>query len=86
MEKHQPVQTYLRSSGSIWQDANRVLLMWMPPKTSEGLDQKDSDPIKEIEMIQDKCRFGPKGIKLALEFTGPYTHFARKNYNENRNF
>lgn len=81
-----PTSANLRSSGSIWQDANRVLLMWMPPKTSEGLDQKDSDPIKEIEMIQDKCRFGPKGIKLALEFTGPYTHFARKNYNENRNF
>jgi len=81
-----PTMHSLRSSGSIGQDANRVLLMWMPPQNSEGNTQNERDEVKEIELIQDKCRFGPKGITMKLEFIGPETRFRAKYPNHNKRF
>jgi len=69
----------LRESGSIEQDANRVLFLHRPKKNSDGVEQ-EKHRIQELELIQAKQRFGPKA-QMGLTFEAEKTRFTRRGYN-----
>jgi len=72
-DNRQPRLSDLRESGSIEQDANRVILIHCPMSNSSGLDQMDL-PVQEILLIQAKCRKGPRG-KISIAFKKCTTSF-----------
>ena len=70
-----PCKADLRESGALEQDADRVLLLHLPAKNRDGLDQSDDDLHVQVELIVDKHRTGPLGRQW-LGFDRPAQRFA----------
>jgi len=66
----------LRESGSIEQDADRVLFLHCPMTDSDGHDQSEQ-PIREVLLIQEKCRTGPVGTVI-IKFKRSTTSFQNQ--------
>jgi len=73
-ENREPRNSDLRESGSIEQDANRILLLYKALTNSAGVLQEDED-IQEVVCIQSKLRNGSTG-RITLAFVKRYTRFA----------
>lgn len=66
----------LKESGNIEQDSNRVTFLHMPLKNKAGSEQRHQQ-LREIELIQDKQRYGPAG-RMEIKFHAPTTTFYRE--------
>lgn len=73
-EDRPPRKSDLRESGSLEQDADRVYLLYCPPKGRDGADQADDAPLVHVRMIVDKHRSGPTGAAW-LAFQRPTQTF-----------
>jgi len=70
-----PARTDFRDSGSIEEDAHRIIALHRPVKDSAGLEQDINGSIFETELIQLKMRDGPLG-KTKCKFIAKYTKFT----------
>lgn len=60
-EGRRPILADLRESGSIENDADKVLALWMLPEDRNGIAQDESTSVPLMQLIQLKNRNGPCG-------------------------
>lgn len=79
-QARRPKMSDLRESGSIEQDADRVLILHRPEKDFRGDDQSLANGIPrtafDTELIQRKCRRGPRDVFCRLVFQATTTSFS----------
>ena len=68
-----PTLETLRGSGSLEQDADRVIFVWRPYLDSNGNEQKDRK-VYEQRIIQAKMKNGPRRY-IKVGFEAAHTHF-----------
>jgi replicative DNA helicase len=73
----QPVLSDIRESGSIEQDADKIIFIHR-----EDYYNPNSQPTNEAEIIIAKQRNGPTGI-VKLHWEGQYTRFSNLEHNDN---
>ena len=74
-EDRRPFMSDLKECGNIEEDSNRVTFLHMPNKNKAGRDQRQ-ESIREIQLIEDKNRFGRPGsmdIRFHAETTSFYS-------------
>lgn len=70
-----PKLSALRESGSIEQDADRVIFLHTPATNRAGAEQNGQNLIDEIDIIQRKSRNGPRDVSVTVLFAKTYTKF-----------
>ena len=70
-----PTLSALRESGSIEQDADRVIFVHTPTENRAGITQDGNQSIDEVEIIQRKSRNGPRDVSVTVQFAKQFTLF-----------
>jgi len=73
-EGRRPERTDLRDSGSLEEDAHRIIALYRPKKNRQGMEQTLGQALYEYEVIQLKCRDGPLA-SCDIMFDAPHTKF-----------
>lgn len=79
VQDREPVMSDLRESGSLEQDANRIILIHRPKETMNGNEQDQTTQDQEIKIIQAKNRNGKTGF-VRVRFIPSITTFKDEDY------
>ena len=73
-DNRRPERTDLRDSGSLEEDAHRIIALYRPQKDSKGMEQGLGQSLYEYELLQLKLRDGPCAA-CDIKFHAPSTTF-----------
>ncbi len=77
-DDRRPERTDLRDSGSLEEDAHRIIALYRPTKDRKGMEQTLGQSIYDYELLQLKLRDGPCAA-CDIKFSAPYTKFYEEN-------
>jgi replicative DNA helicase len=73
-----PRKSDLRESGAIEQDSDRVWFLYTPILKSDQMPPNETANCIDVCFLQEKCRGGPPGVVLTMQFERPCYRFTPK--------
>ena len=74
-EDRRPERMDLRDSGSLEEDAHRIIALHRPKKDRNGIEQELDRVLVDYELLQMKCRDGPLAA-VKVKFNAPHTFLS----------